>query len=271
MNFQEIIQDAAWTMENLLSQQECQKIIQDASTTGMKQANGDIRHRNNFNHKFQDKILSEILWSRLSDLVPSKYIIRDPENHPAGFIPYSPQNMLGTWHPYAINTHFSVLYYKDGGHFGPHRDNHIKLSEHEQSMLTVGIYLNDRPDGSGGATHFLCNDTDAPAVDDATNRIQAPESSILVKVSADRAGKAVLFHHGLLHEGGVILGEKNPKWLLLTQVLYRRDESTAPLLSQDQKLARELLEQAEQAEVQSEFGLAMRLYKQAYRLDPSLE
>ena len=62
-----------------------------------------------------------------------------------------------------------------------------------------------------------------------------------------------------------------PKWLLLTQIQYRRDPSTAPQWTSEQILARDKLKQVELAEQQGNISLAIKLYQQAYKLDPNLE
>jgi len=283
----ELIRGAAWVVNPLMSKEECYKIIQLCNDAGIQNTpgRGDKRHRNNFNHKFVDGGLSSKLWDRLRSMVPSEYSISEEpcaENDdkdkdatpsrkiPPGFSAESAQRMTGTWVPYGVNTHFSALLYKSGGHFGPHRDSHVHFGQHEQSILTVAIYLNDRLEDGGGATHFLRDDMEIPDVD-STNRLRAPASSIVASVKADLAGKAVIFHHDLLHEGGTLSETAEPKWLLVTQVLYRRDPMTAPQLSSDQLLARQLMDQAEKAETEGKIPEAIHLYNRAFRLDPTLD
>ena len=53
--------------------------------------------------------------------------------------------------------------------------------------------------------------------------------------------------------------------------MFERDPNTAPKLTKEQQEARALLQQAEEAECRGAFPEAMKFYKRAYKLDPSLE
>ena len=179
------------------------------------------------------------------------------------------------------NNIHTLLFYKSGGHFGPHRDRCVVLSEHERSFLTAAVYLVDRPSNHGGGTNFLRDDMACPAVD-SKNRIRSPEECIELRVASDEAGKACFFWHELMHEGEALEvvnedggvdeeAEATPKWLLITQVMYKRDPSTAPQLTAEQMEAREVLKKAEEAEINGDISLAIKFYNRAYKLDPSLE
>jgi len=181
-------------------------------------------------------------------------------------------HLVGTWNACGVNPQFTLLYYTPGGHFGPHRDGCQIVSEHCRSLLTVAIYLSARPPASGGGTQFLQNDMDLQGPNATTGRIEAPESAIQATVDGDTVGKAVVFWHDVMHQGQPLAADcQEPKWLLITQVLFRRDPSSAPQWTADQRLAREFLKQAEAAEMQGHIQEAIRCYNKAYKLDPSLE
>ena len=289
----------AWCIHNVLDKRECDEIVEAALEAGVehKVARGDRRHRNHQAHYFQDKALSEKLWQRLETVVPPSYTFVSESPPPPGFEEESIQDMMGHWHACGVHSQFTLLYYRSGGHFGPHRDGYKVLSDHVRSILTVAIYLNDRPPGHGGATQFLRDNDDMsiPELDDCGRILSRPDQ-VEARVEADQAGKAVLFQHDLLHQGEPIqicsnhsndtirTGEHEGdlssqqeedaaavKWLLLTQVLYQRDPATAPQWTPDQYEARRILALAEQAEVQGDIPGAIRLYNQAYRLDQTLE
>ena len=286
----EIIKDCCWEIRTLLSPDECQDIRDEGSKNEIElnHATGDRRHRNNCRHLLHDPVLAELLWTRLKSLVPTEYVICGPDGDesrslPPGFNDGSglERDCQGTWNPSGVNEHFTLLYYHSNGHFGPHRDSHIVVSDHERSMLTLAVYLVDRPTNHGGATSFLRDDMDIPPVDE-NGRIRSPKEFVIAKVHSDEAGKAVIFTHDLLHEGEPLEVQKEdgtidestmaaPKWLLIGQILYKRDQTSAPELTPQQLEARDLLRQAEEAEVQQEISKAIKLYSKAYKLDPSLE
>ena len=281
-DYKELKLNSLWCIHNVMSKEECNKIIQQGSEGGIhttRAATSDKRHRNCNTFKFEDSQLASTLYERIKYIIPQEYNISQNDDgtiSPSqdGFKEDSIQSndLVGTWTPHSINTKFSLLYYEGGGHFGPHRDAYTSLDEDVRSMLTFSIYLTDRPTSPAGcgATNFLKDSMDIPEVDDL-NRIRAPKDSIEVTVEADRAGKAIIFQHDLLHEGGAISEDGPPKWLLLTQVLYQRDADSAPKLTQNQRLARAFLRQAEQAEIQGKITEAIKFYNKAYKLDPTLE
>ena len=272
---QEILADVIWVVEPLLTSSECRGLIQAATGSGILTSigSGDRRHRNCNTHYFRDEDLSGRIWKRLQQHVPTtiEFLQQHIHEPPAGFETENIKGLLGRWTGCGTNPHFTLLYYGPGGHFGPHRDSHKVFSEHQRSLLTVSIYLTARPSGTGGATQFLQDEIDLQCTDE-TGRIQAPEGSVRTTVEGDSAGKGVVFWHGLMHQGQA-LGDDSfePKWLLVTQVLFERDPASAPPLINDERLAREYLNQAEQAEVNGNITEAIRLYNKAYRLDPRLE
>ena len=268
-----------------MSKDECNEIIQRGNEGGIHTSPAvtrDKRHRNCNTYKFEDSKLASTLYERIKHVMPQEYNIRLNDDDgtiispsQAGFKEDSIQSndLIGTWTPHSVNMRFSLLYYEGGGHFGPHRDSYTSLDdENVRSMLTFSIYLTDRPTAPEGcgATNFLKDNMNIPEVD-KSNRIRAPKDSIEVTIEADKAGKAIVFQHDLLHEGGAISEEGPPKWLLLTQVLYQRDPDSVPKLSHDQRLARDFLKQAEQAEIQGNITEAIKFYNKAYKLDPTLE
>merc|ERR1712154_136067 len=177
--------------------------------------------------------------------------------------------MGGTWKPYGLNPKWRVVCYPGTGHFGPHRDGCRFIDEHHRSLITINGYLTDRPKGFGGATRFVKDNIEAKLNDDEL--FTTPDSDILHRVEADKAGKAVVFFHDLMHDGEPLKDNSPPKWLFRTEILFERDPSTAPQMTKEQREAREFVKQAEYFEEQGQLIKAISYYKKAYRLDPSLE
>jgi hypothetical protein len=283
MKVSELIEKKCWEIRQLLNEEECTKIREVGLKGGIenKIGAGDIRHRNNCRVLVEDSELSSTLWERIKTIVPQEIDISDPTSPPAGMKEDTARDMQGVWKPCGVNNTFTLLYYHNGGHFGPHRDSCVIKSDQERSIMTLATYLNDRPANHGGGTNFLKDEMDCPAVD-SDGRIRSPDEFIEVRVTSDEGGKAVLFMHDLMHEGGTLEvrnedgeveseKEAKPKWLLISQVLYQRDPSTAPRLTSKQKEARILLKEAEEAEMNGDISLAIKKYNKAYKLDPSLE
>jgi predicted 2-oxoglutarate/Fe(II)-dependent dioxygenase YbiX len=96
--------------------------------------------------------------------------------------------------PAGVNERFRCYRYAPGQRFAPHHDGAFRRSADEASELTLMVYLND--DFGGGQTAFL-------------------DHGIAVW---PRAGTALLFQHGLLHEGAVVTS--GIKYVLRSDVMY---------------------------------------------------
>jgi hypothetical protein len=98
------------------------------------------------------------------------------------------------------------------------------------------------------------------------------EDDVIHRVEANKAGKAVVFFHDLMHDDGEPLKEGSPpKWMFRTEIMFERDPKTAPQMTSQQREAREFLRKAETAEMQGNIPEAITLYKKAYRLDTTLD
>ena len=143
-------------------------------------------------------------------------------------------------------------------------------------MMTLSGYLTDRPSGFGGGTRFIKEDDECTKYMEnlSVNEdgiFSTDERFIWHVVEADKAGKANMFFHDLLHDGEPLKEGSPPKWLFITQVMFKRDVDSAPNMTQVQIDARLYLEQAEEAENMGDILEATRLYKKAYRLYPALD
>ena len=269
MKWTELIQDTAWVVDELLTLEECQHFLDAARAQGIdeQRAAGDGRHRDSTTVDVRDAVLAEKIWWRIKDHLPQKVVV-DEHCQNLG-LKHSQRDILGTWRPYGLNCLWRVACYPGKGHFGPHRDGFYQESENRRSLITLNGYLTDRPAGFGGATRFVKEDLDLQLNRDGI--FTTPEDCVLHKVEADKAGKAVVFFHDLMHDGEPLKEGSPPKWLFRTEVMYERDPETAPKLTPDQREARDALQQAEAAEEAGNIQQAIQLYNRAYRLDPSLE
>lgn len=93
-----------------------------------------------------------------------------------------------------LNERFRFYRYDVGQYFAPHYDGAFRCDNGEQSLLTFMIYLND--DFESGETNF---------------------GEICIK---PETGMALIFEHGLLHEGCAVT--KGRKYVLRSDVMYGR-------------------------------------------------
>ena len=269
MKWTELIKDTAWVIEEALTAEECEHFLAKAEEAGIheKQAAGDVRHRNSVTVDVCDKELAQRVFDRIKDHLPQEVWV-DENCDNLGLV-HSNEELYGMWSLHSLNSRWRVACYQEKGHFGPHRDGcHIE-DEHHRSLITLNGYLTDRPTGFGGATRFIKDDIDVQLNKDGI--FTTPDNAVLHRVEADKAGKAVAFFHGLMHDGEPLKEGSPPKWIFRTEVMYQRDAQTAPQLTTEQLEARRLLQQAETAETEGNILGAIRLYRLAYRLDPTLD
>ncbi len=270
LNFQEIIIDTAWVVDNLLSKEECNEFMEHAITAGIenKKAAGDVRHRDSTTIAIDNSEMAEVVFDRIQPYLPQEVIV-DEDCKNLG-LEQNKSDIYGTWKPYGLNSKWRIVCYPGKGHFGPHRDGYYLLDENHRSLITINGYLTDRPHGFGGATRFLKDSLEAN-LNTSKGIFTAEEDDIICKVDADKAGKAVVFFHDLMHDGEPLKDGSPPKWLFRTEVMFERDPSTAPQLTADEQEARKFLKKAEESEESGNLKEAMKFYKIAYRLDNSLE
>jgi hypothetical protein len=259
----------AWLVENMLTRKECERLVGLARERGIESMDfsGDTRHRQRATCRIEEPGISDLIWERVKHKIPQEIVIGEQTDIP-GLLntPDSQQEFYGRWTPSGVHPRINIAYCSRKGHLAAHRDADSVLNEHERSFLTINGYLTDRPSGAGGATRFLVDEINVKGADILIN-----DSDVLHRVESDKAGKAVVFLHGLMHDGEPLAKGSPSKWVFRSLIYYKRDPKTAPKLSEKQKEARKVLGEAEEAEETGRIKDAIALYSRAYRLDPSLE
>jgi prolyl 4-hydroxylase len=171
-----------FTVDNVLSPRECEDLIARIEHLGPAAApittsrgfemRPDIR--NNTRVMFDDVPFAAMLFDRIAPHVPP---------------------VLCDMKPVGANERFRCYRYDVNQRFAPHYDGAFPRNEHECSLLTFMIYLNEG--FGGGATTFHDFGIDV----------------------TPRTGMALLFQHFLLHEGCVVTS--GVKYALRSDVMYR--------------------------------------------------
>ena len=206
--------DGAIVLRNLLSKDECNRLILAAEYEEFGYTLYDQRYRGNLRLSTVDRGLSSALWERIQAHVPAA--ISDPQVN--GKI----------WRAVGLNEMFRLAKYRPGDRFAVHADacfvrNKMGVARgrpEERSMLTVNVYLNT--DFEGGRTRFYTSDVKWGAVD-------PDQSKHLVYALEPEAGAACVFPQlpgaSLMHDGEEVRGSEGQfKYLLRTDVMYRVDE-----------------------------------------------
>jgi prolyl 4-hydroxylase len=178
----------AWTVDDVIDQTFClslRKRIDDmnpevAPITTASAPVMNTRVRNNERVMFDDVELAANLYQRLLPAIPMQ---------------------IANMNRHSNNERFRGYRYQPGQRFAPHFDGSFARNEHEVSLVTLLVYLND--DFSGGSTNFCHHDV-----------------AVIPK-----AGRACLFQHHLLHEGVSLIA--GTKYVLRTDVMYCRELDVA--------------------------------------------
>jgi hypothetical protein len=119
-----------------------------------------------------------------------------------------PPTLEGGWRLVGLNERFRFCRYEGGQGFCIHRDGAHARGSDERSRLTLQIYLDADPALAGGRTRFFASQRGAE-----------------VGSVAPRTGTAIVFDHGLWHDGEPVT--RGVKHVLRTDVMYRRQRQGA--------------------------------------------
>ena len=187
-----------FTIENVLSDDECEQLIALSERRGYEQAlvnvgNGvqavmsDVRRSSRW--MVDSESAADALWRRI-------------ERHVRDVVAKSRRGKGATagWYASGLNERLRFLKYSPGDFFAPHQDGTFE-AKGQVSQMTVMLYLNSA--GEGGETKFL-DDWDGGETVDVV----------------PRRGLCLVFDHGLLHEGAELL--QGVKYAVRTDVMFER-------------------------------------------------
>mmetsp|Transcript_5871 Transcript_5871/g.13905 ORF Transcript_5871/g.13905 Transcript_5871/m.13905 type:complete len:418 (+) Transcript_5871:30-1283(+) len=257
-----------------LTEAECEFLIREMGKD-MEPVRYRLDYRRNSRCIYESRQLAELLWQRIRHVAAelSVHVDAEPakqrllaERGAAGDCPEPLRVGIGregVWDAVGLNECLRFCHYSPGGFFRAHCDGSFRRSSEELSLFTCMFYLNGGL--AGGTTRFVLN---GERCWDEGLRPAMP-NEVLASV-APSAGLCLLFFQpGLLHEGEELLA--GDKYILRTDVMFRRRPGTQPERTPEQKQAMELLCQAQAAEEEGSCSMAAQLYRRAFKLDPRLE
>lgn len=170
-----------YTIDNFLTVDECNKLIEKSEQIGFEEAGVNVDGaqkmmkmvRNNERILFEDPEYASQLWQKLQPYVK-------PE--------------VGNSKAVGLNEMFRFYKYNPNQRFKMHIDGSYKRNESEFSYYTFMIYLNDSY--QGGETKF------------ASGEIITPKT-----------GTALIFEHGQRHEGTALVS--GIKYVLRSDIMYK--------------------------------------------------
>jgi hypothetical protein len=180
--------DEIFTVEDMLSPEECRALIERSEELGYEEAlvtspEGPVLRedvRNNERLIVDDPELAKRLWGQAEEVVP---------------VEVEGLRAVG------LNERFRFYRYDPGQQFNWHQDFPVERDNGELSLLTFMVYLND--DFEGGETSFDDSCSDEPFDAFAVTPVQ---------------GLGLFFVHNVWHKGEPVL--RGRKYVLRTDVMY---------------------------------------------------
>lgn len=170
-----------YTIDNLLSLEECNELVKKSELIGYEEAEVNVDGaqkmmkmvRNNERIMYEDHEYASLIWQKLKSYV--KPVVNE-------------SIAIG------LNEMFRFYKYNPSQRFKMHRDGSYKRNESEFSYYTFLIYLNEGYEG--GETKF------------ASGEIIAPKT-----------GTALIFEHSQRHEGAALIS--GIKYVLRSDIMYK--------------------------------------------------
>ncbi|MEA5606298.1 2OG-Fe(II) oxygenase [Nostoc sp. UHCC 0252] len=189
MTKKNLLNNEIFTIDNILSPQECAEYIALTENIGYTDApittsrGFEIRPdiRNNERVILDDPQRAFGLWQRVSNYIP---------------------NIIGRWEAVGLNERFRFYRYDPGQRFAIHHDGSYRRSNGEESLLSFMIYLNQGFAGGETRFHF-----------DRRYYEHLPSLTVVPVI-----GMALCFVHELVHEGTPV--DQGRKYVLRSDVMY---------------------------------------------------
>lgn len=187
----------AFTIDNFMSAEECQELIQISEDHGYEAAQINIGGgaqilvtdvRSSDRSIIDDPQMGERFWERLHPHVPSEY-----------------KAMVAN----GLNERMRFLRYDKGGYFKPHFDGSYERPDgSERSYITFFLYLNEGY--QGGQSTFI-----HPRMRYNMDKEILPKDRLPIEPAT---GRLLVFQHNIFHEGSIL--EAGRKYALRTDVMY---------------------------------------------------
>jgi hypothetical protein len=195
-----------FTLDGLLSPDECKNLIQAAEESGFKDLERGYRkgYRDNQRVVLYDEISATILFDRVKGYLPRRIVeLSSDTEWELGYL--NPMIRFGKYNP---NDAFAA--HKDSGF------SDVKNKRDSKAMLTIMFYLNSVVSLSskqGGRTRMLTlNKTCRKSEDDKCEVLDAIEPA---------AGKCIIFNQYCIYHDGESVGDcEEPKYIMRTDIMF---------------------------------------------------
>ena len=153
---------------------------------------------------FYDQNLADLMFSRMHHMMDAR------------INPYEPGAQV--YHPAGVNAAMRLIEYTTSGFLVPHYDLPYRASDVETTLYSMVVYL--QAGDSDAGTRFIKEYRS----DDLSDWDRAANDSEVLLDCRMKPGEALIFPHGLLHEG---LRTESSKMIMRTDVVYNSENEHA--------------------------------------------
>lgn len=211
----------AFECKSLLSKKEVSKILKEVNDKINKEVGvtgyvsdykEGVDELGSYRCSIYNEKLANILFNRIKLSYPERDFILSNNSH---------NDDHNKWLLKSVNPLFRFIKYNKGGKLVPHYDFPYIKDNKERSLVTVIIYLTSNPES--GSTRFIL---DPQLEKPIKNRNLSDwnhypnEKEIILSINPI-AGNAIIFDHGILHDGEELKGNQS-KILIRTDLIFER-------------------------------------------------
>lgn len=271
------VNDGIHFIDSALSKEECDILCKAVDSSAVLsfwspqgRNNEDVRRfRDADTIELNSPIIAQLLWDRLGKTIEQELnlsmSIEEDQSDPNW-----ERELVGQWLPTNFNHDLLLARYPSGGAFAPHTDGRAIHDFNTRSFYSVIIFLNTIPKGSGGGTRFYTAEAVhqlAPHTNAEGKVHWSSDASIATNEVDAVAGRLLLFHQSLVHEGVPPISP-HQKYIIRSDIMFSR---TPPICnSAADQAAYALFKQAEDLAEEGRVDEAVPLFKKALKLSPQM-
>jgi hypothetical protein len=278
----------AYVIDGVLTKAECDSLIQEIDSNSAlsfwcagNENNPDTKSfRNVKTIEIYSDCFAEMLWQRIRYIIEEKLDINLDDEEDEEF----ERELKGKWIPCGTNPDSLFARYPSYGSFAPHTDGRAIVDFNKRSHYSIILYLNSVPIKHGAGTRFyhstvLNNLTKQEVYDNVNNNsndiniaeedsygmIWTGEEAYHIGEVEAVAGRMLIFHQSLVHEG---IRPLPPylKYIIRSDIISQR---IAPICdSEVDQEAYRIYREAEHLAEQGDLNQATILFRKAFKMSP---
>lgn len=212
----ELYGQSIYQIDNLLSAQECQWILEQIEKEEWllvgqygtaRNFNPDTDQHGSLRKSWYHKQIADILYQRIAGFIPSL------EFHTNTTQMTDPHHI---WNFVGINPLLRFIRYHAKHFLVPHYDYTYQYHEYKKTLKSLVIYLNDNK----AQTRFLKDNFENEMTKDYSDWKEPVHDAETIYTFEAKMGRAIIFPHRLLHDAPALLDSNHSKTIIRSDLVY---------------------------------------------------